>query len=418
MSKSMSAKMKPSGIKWIGDIPAEWNIGRVKYFYDIVLGKMLQPEQENPSDKEMYYMCSANVTWKGIDTTVLKQMWFSPSEIKKYLLKCGDLLVAEGGDVAIASIWKDEVHECCIQNALHLVRENGKYLNQYLYYCLYYLKQSDYIDLICNKATIAHFTKEKFGDVPICTIPLSEQQTIASFLDSQCGKIDSIIAEMEQQIEILKQYKTSLITETVTKGLDKTTPMKDSDIEWIGRIPAHWEKTKLKYICTMQSGDNLTSEDISDYGEYPVFGGNGQRGFYYKYNSDDEIILVGRQGALCGNVHRINEKIWATDHAVVTRAYNNKCKVGYLYYLLISMNLNQYSISAAQPGLAVANIQNLSTYVPKNIEEQKEISDFLDAKIEKIADLIAEKHQSISTMKSYKKSLIYEYVTGKKRVTI
>jgi type I restriction enzyme S subunit len=211
-----SVPMKDSGIEWIGKIPAHWKTGRIKYAYITILGKMLQPVQEHSTDKEMDYMCSANVTWEGIDLSVLKQMWFSPSEIKQYLLKEGDLLVAEGGDVAVSCIWKEEVKNCCIQNALHLIRKNDANSNRFLYYWLYFLKHSGYVDLVCNKATIAHFTKEKFGQSPFCILPVTEQNAIADFLDDKCGSVNKVISDKQTSIETMKSYKKSLIYEYVT----------------------------------------------------------------------------------------------------------------------------------------------------------------------------------------------------------
>jgi type I restriction enzyme S subunit len=374
---------------------------------------MLQPEQENTTDELLDYLCSVNVSWEGIDLTVQKQMWFSAQERRQYQLKEGDLIVAEGGDVAVSCILKTDLSDCYIQNALHRVRGKEGVSNAYLFYWLYSLKHTGYIDLICNKATFAHFTKDKFGEIPICNVPLPEQNAIASFLDEKCGVIDSIIKDMNEQIDILNQYKKAVITETITKGLDKSAPMKDSGIEWIGRIPAHWLETKLKYICSMQSGDNLISEDIIDEG-FPVYGGNGQRGFFDNYNSDDEVVLIGRQGALCGNIHRVSGKLWATDHAVITNNFNNS-DIDFLYYILYAMNLNQYSVASAQPRLAVENIIKLNTCIP-DLDEQQQLVIFLDSKCAEIDRLVAGKQESIRTMLEYKKSLIYEYTTGKKRV--
>jgi type I restriction enzyme S subunit len=211
-----AAPMKDSGIDWIGKIPAHWEVGRIKYCYDMVLGKMLQPFQERSTDRKMNYMCSVNITWNGIDLSVLKEMWFTPLEIRSYLLQKGDLLVAEGGDVGTASIWNNEVDGCCIQNALHLIRENGKYLNRYLYYWLYFLKYNGYIDLVCNKATIAHFTKEKFGGSPFCILPFVEQEEITKYLDEKIKKTNAIITQKHQSIETMRAYKKSLIYEYVT----------------------------------------------------------------------------------------------------------------------------------------------------------------------------------------------------------
>lgn len=411
----MAEQMKPSGIDWIGDIPNNWETSRIKYHYQISLGKMLQPIQENSTDTLEHYMCSANITWAGVDTSILKQMWFSPAEKKQYRLLDGDLLVSEGGDVAVSCIWRNELDECYLQNAVHRVRQNALSDNRFIYYWLFFLKNYGIVDLICNKATIAHFTKEKFGELPICIMSIDEQVAIADFLDKECAQIDGIAADLEKQIVLLQQYKKSLITETVTKGLDKSVPMKDSGIEWVGKIPEHWNVTKIKYFCRMYSGENLTSADIEPDGDYPVYGGNGKRGYYSNFTNDGEHVLVGRQGALCGNVHLVSGKFWATDHAVVT--YPTKEVINkYLYYLLRAMNLNQYSQSAAQPGLAVNIILALKTCLPSTLKEQETIVDFLDDKCLHVDQIILQKERQFSILQQHKKSLIYEYVTGKKRV--
>ena len=165
----------------------------------------------------------------------------------------------------------------------------------------------------------------------------------------------------------------------------------------------------------MYSGDNLTSSDIEPEGDYPVYGGNGLRGFYTAYTNDGEHVLIGRQGALCGNVHLVSGKFWATDHAVVTYPYEGVSN-GYLFYLFSAMDLNQYSQTAAQPGLAVMTIQNLKTCIPPTIEMQHEIAQYLDGKCRDIDSIVEKKQKQIEIMEQHKESLIYEYVTGKKRV--
>src|SRR5574344_851127 len=149
-----------------------------------------------------------------------------------------------------------------------------------------------------------------------------------------------------------------------------------------------WDYVRIKDVCSMQSGTNITSLDISETGDYPVYGGNGMRGYYEKFNTQNEVILVGRQGALAGNVHITNKKIWATDHAVVTKAhfdYHTK----FLYYALYAMNLNQYANdTAAQPGLAVSKIQRLFIINPP-LAEQKQIVSYLDSKTSEIDSKIA-----------------------------
>lgn len=188
----------------------------------------------------------------------------------------------------------------------------------------------------------------------------------------------------------------------------------DSGIEWIGMVPEGWETIPLKYMCVMHSGKNLVSEDIAPEGDYPVYGGNGIRGYYSKANEEGPCLLVGRQGALCGNVHRIGEteKIWATEHAVVTTSNENAC-LWFLYYMLVGLNLNQFvSPTAAQPGLAVSSILNLKACLPP-LPEQQRIVAFLDTKTALIDSLIDVEERKIEQLGAYKKSLVYEVVTGK-----
>jgi len=215
-----NVSMKDSGIEWIGEIPEHWKVTKVKYYYDVCLGKMIQPNQEDYSDTLEYYLCAINVTWDGIDISNLKEMWFSNEDKKKYSIKSGDLIVCEGGDVGRASIWDGRVENCYIQNAVHRVREKKNSLNKYLYYWLYFLKHAGYIDLICNKATIMHYTYEKFLNTILVIPHLGEQQEIINYLDEKIEEINSLKKEIEQQIQKLKEYRQSLISEAVTGKID------------------------------------------------------------------------------------------------------------------------------------------------------------------------------------------------------
>jgi type I restriction enzyme S subunit len=425
--------MKPSGIEWIGDIPAKWEVKRIKYCYDILLGKMLQSFQERNTDREMSYMCSANVTWNGIDLSVLKKMWFSPIEIKKYLLQEGDLLVAEGGDVGIASVWNNEVQDCCIQNALHLVKKGGRHSNIFLYYWLYHLKHSGYIDRVCNKATIAHFTKEKFGESPLCVPPPKEQIAIAAFLDTRCRRIDRIITEMEQQIEVLKQYKTSLITETVTKGLDKTVPMKPSGIKWIGDIPAKWEVKPVKYILesnratlkeTTKADYSFKYIDISsvdfDKGitgyEKMSFDNAPSRARRIVRKGDTIVSTVRTYLKAIARIEDDENIIVSTGFAVLSPKTNDPIFIEYFCKSdVFCAEIERLSYGIAYPAINESDMLNIKMILPPP-KEQTAIAAFLDAQCRRINHISAEKQQAVETMKAYKKSLIYEYVTGKKRV--
>ena len=187
--------------------------------------------------------------------------------------------------------------------------------------------------------------------------------------------------------------------------------MKDSGIEWIGEIPEGWEVVPVKRLCTMQAGKNLTSEQIAPEGTYPVYGGNGIRGFFSDYNCDGQFLTVGRQGALCGNVHKINGKVWATEHAVITTP-SSYTSLDFLYYLLIGMDLNQYvSSTAAQPGLAVGTLLNLKTCYPCSTLEQTRISNYLNAKCSEIDVMLSKTRSSIEEYKKLKQAVITQAVT-------
>lgn len=434
----MAEKMKPSGIDWIGDIPNNWETSRIKYHYQISLGKMLQPIQENSTDTLEHYMCSANITWAGVDTSILKQMWFSPAEKKQYRLLDGDLLVSEGGDVAVSCIWRNELDECYLQNAVHRVRQNALSDNRFIYYWLFFLKNYGIVDLICNKATIAHFTKEKFGELPICIMSIDEQVAIADFLDKECAQVDSIAADLEKQIALLQQYKKSLITETVTKGLDKSVPMKDSGVEWTSKIPCHWEIKRFKYLCEYITDGSHFSPETTDEG-YPYITAADVKGVGLDYDAAKKIsqqdftslrkagcqprkgdVLLVKDGATTGRIGMVtSEKPCVVLSSVAILRAPDNMDARYLHYLMES-DFVQAQIQASMAGSAMPRtvLSKIINYwgitCPK--EEQKEICDFLDRKCGYIETVIETKQVQQSTIQQHKKSLIYEYVTGKKRV--
>lgn len=186
---------------------------------------------------------------------------------------------------------------------------------------------------------------------------------------------------------------------------------KDSGVQWLGEIPGHWRCVPLKRICKMKSGNNLTSLDILAEGEFPVYGANGFRGYYNQYNKEGKYILIGRQGALAGNVHLVDGKFWATDHAVVTNITSDKVYVDYMSLALISMNLNQYAFdTAAQPGLAVSKIISFSAPLPP-LSEQHSIASYLDDKCGKIDKMLEGKQKQIELLAEMKQRIIADAVT-------
>ena len=177
---------------------------------------MLQPSPNSPTDTYENYLCAANVGQNILKLDTIKQMWFSTTEKEQYEIKKGDLLVVEGGDIASCDIVKEDLKGFYFQNALHRVRPINNEDIRFLRYTLIKAKHIGHIDLLCNKATIAHFTKEKFENLIIPIPSIYEQRHIAGYLDTKCSDIDSLIAVKQQKIEELKEYKKSVIYEYVT----------------------------------------------------------------------------------------------------------------------------------------------------------------------------------------------------------
>lgn len=184
---------------------------------------------------------------------------------------------------------------------------------------------------------------------------------------------------------------------------------KNSETEWLEQIPEHWQEKRIKDLSFLQSGINITSDQIEEEEKYPVYGGNGLRGYFSQYTNEGEYVLIGRQGALCGNINYASGKFWATEHAVVVYLKPN---IDWKWYgeMLRVMNLNQYSVSAAQPGLSVDRIKRLLLPVPPFLE-QEAIADYLDTKtaqIDRKIDLLTQKAQRYEELK---RAIVNETVT-------
>ena len=424
-------EMKDSGIEWIGKIPAHWALSKVGMFYNIVLGKMLQSEQSSDSDTYEKYLCAMNLGNNALKYDVLKKMWFSEKERQQYKVQKGDLIVVEGGDVASCDIVKEDVSDLYIQNALHRVRAKKDFTLEFLRYSLMMAKAQGYISLICNKATIAHFTKDKFSSLPFLAVPVDEQLKIVQVLDKKCAQVDALITNIQTQIEKLKAYKQSMITEVVTKGLDPTVPMKDSGVEWIGEIPKHWSVIPSKFLFAncderRREGDvQLTASQ--KYGmisqeEYMrrenariVLADKGLENWKHVEPFDFVISLRSFQGGL-----EMSEVTGcATWHYIILRARQRIHPYYYKWLFKSSMYITtlQRTCNYIRDGqdLRYSNFVKVPLCIPTLYEQQK-IADFLDRKCAKIDHLITLKQSKIEKLEQYKRSLIYEYVTGKREV--
>ena len=390
----MAREYKDSGIEWIGRIPKEWKCAMFKHFYNNAnVGESIDKIFCTDNNADLLFYTAGQ---KPIHTI------YKDFPLWKYTNK-NDLLLARNGTPYVYLPKQNAVYSD------HIIRIDIKnnYNKRFIRYCI----QQAISTLVVDTVSIPTWSISLWDKQIIPLPPLSEQQQIADFLDKKCGEIDALIALQEQMIAQLTDYKQSVINEAVTKGLDPNATLVPSGIDWIDVIPNGWRVCRIKDMVNLQSGTNLTTMDIADTGIYPVFGGNGLRGYYHQYSNDGDYILIGRQGALCGNINYASGKFWATEHAVVCypkREFARK----WFGELLRAMNLGQYSLSAAQPGLAVERIKNIEMPLPP-LSEQHAIASYLDTKCSEIDTLIALKQQKKETLKDYKKSMIYECVTGK-----
>jgi len=215
-----NVRLKPSGVEWLGDVPEHWVVSPVKRHFDIRLGKMLQNSPNDKNDIEVSYLKAQHIQWFRVLTTNAPKMWANPREIVQYQIANGDLLVCEGGEGGRCGIVKDLECHFIIQNALHRVRAHLNSRNDFMQYLMITISTLKWFDAINNKATIAHFTREKFGSLRIPIPPLPEQTAIVNYLDQTLEKIDSTITHTQRQITLLQEYRTRLIADVITGKLD------------------------------------------------------------------------------------------------------------------------------------------------------------------------------------------------------
>ena len=426
---------KDSRVEWLGGVPAGWEMSSIKRHFGVQLGKMLQNEANGPGDKLMPYLRAANISWEKILVDDVKEMWFSESEKAQYRIEKGDLLVSEGGDVGRAALWIGELDECYIQNAINRIRSSDGALTSHLYYWMYFLKHVDYIDMLCNKATIAHYTAEKVMNTVYLRPPLPEQHAIAAFLDRETPRIDALIAKKQRFIELLEEKRQAIISHAVTKGLDPGVEMKDSGVEWIGEVPAGWEIKKISYLA-----DKITNGYVGPTRD--IFVNNGviylqslhikrnQIIFDYNYYVSEEWsnkhprsilkkgdVLIVQTGDI-GQVAVVPEEYeGANCHALIIISCTPTAMKGeYLSMLLNSTygfnSLKRIQTGALHPHLNYHNVKEILIPVPP-ISEQLAIVEWIVQSSSKIDALINIITLQIEKLHEYRTVLISAAVTGK-----
>ena len=393
---------RPSGVPWLGDVPAHWDVRRLKTFVaDISDMSNGRPLSEPCIALEHVESWTGEIKESNLDVSF-------DSQVKKF--RAGDVLFGKLRPY-LAKVARPNYDGYCVGEFLVLRPRNEELLSQYLEKLL---RSKPVIDAV-NASTFGakmpradwHFIGNMVQPLP----PLAEQAAIVRYLDGADGRIRAYVGAKERLIALLEEERQAVIHRAVTRGLDTGAPLKPSGVEWLGDVPAHWEVRRLKTICGMKSGENITTESIAPTGNFPVYGGNGLRGYTSFYTHDGDFVLIGRQGALCGNIHIARGRFWASEHAVVASLDKNYI-VSWFGAILSAMNLNQYSISAAQPGLSVERVLNLGLPVPP-VSEQTAIVEHLDRATAAIDAAIARARRQVELMQEYRARLIADVVTGK-----
>lgn len=421
--------MKDSGIEWIGEIPEGWEIHRIKTHFSIISGSGFKPELQGQSTGDFPVCKASDISSSGhylhtsanyISSDIVKSQHFS-------IIPKGSILFAKIGEAmrknnrSLCSI------DCCADNNCQgLVPKNiSSEFSYYLFTCI----DMTWFD---NAGTIPCINNQKLYD---CRIPFpsyDEQLLIANHLNIQCDKINEMLFHVRSSIEEYKKLKQTVITQAVTKGVRGKREMKDSGVEWIGEIPAEWSVQRIKTIFSIRNERNYlpleqvnlislyTDKGVIQHCDIEKTTGNkaSNADGYKKVYPNDMIVNI----ILCwmGAIGRSDYAgVTSPAYDVYVPSSEIECKFYHYYFRTLGFSGDCYKngrgIMAMRWRTYSDQFLNIKVVVP-SLNEQKEIVDYLDAKCAEIDRLIAKKEQLVKELESYKKSLIYEVVTGKREV--
>ncbi|MEW6505866.1 MAG: restriction endonuclease subunit S [Chloroflexota bacterium] len=409
---------KDSGVPWLGQVPEHWDVRRIKRIAWL-----------NPSKSEVpLALRDGRAVFLPMER-VGSDGRFDASEVRPISDLWNGYTYFRRGDVIVAKITPcfENGKGACLENLptalgfgsteFHVIRPCNAIVSAYLYRAT---TLSEFRQLGADEMTGAagqqRVPVEFIGNFSIPIPPLPQQTAIVRFLDYMDRRMRRYIRARQKLIKLLEEYRQALIHRAVTGQIDVRTGQpypayKDSGIEWLGKVPEHWEVRRVKTICRMKAGENITNRQIEPSGDFPVYGGNGIRGYTSCFSHEGEFILIGRQGALCGNIHLVQGRFWASEHAIVVSPYGGH----YLQWfaaLLEAMKLNQYSMAAAQPGLSVERVMNLWAPVPHG-EEQRRIAEYAMFVTLRIRNAISASRREIDLVREYRERLIADVFTGK-----
>jgi type I restriction enzyme S subunit len=407
---------KPSNIGWIRDFPAHWELKRLKY-----VANRAEVKVEADEDNPLPYIGLEHVEpWTG------------------RLIDLDDDLVPTGvsnrfaaGDTLFGKLRPYLAKACNVDfdglcSSELLVLRGKTYDRKFL---LYQLLSHGFINLVDSSTYGSKMPRASWDFIGICELPLppiNEQQTIARFLDAKTAQIDALVAQKRQLIDKLKEKRQALIARTVTRGLppeaakaaglEPNPELTDSGVEWMGGVPAAWKVIPLKWRSRCTSGDGIATEDVepNESAELgiPVVGGNGLMGYAANSNIDKQVLVIGRVGALCGNVHIVNPPAWITDNALVLRPKTEAFDNRYLAQVLRFRNLNDIAAKTAQPLITGSQVRDQRVPCPP-MHEQIGIANFLDSECLVLDGLIGATETAIARLTEYRQALITSAVTGK-----
>lgn len=427
---------KDSGIEWLGEIPSHWTPISMK-FYFYMKGRI--GWQGLKADE---FISDGPYLVTGTDFDNGKVVWSRCyhisderyNEAPEIHVKAGDLLITKDGTVGKLAYIDHIPGKVSLNSHLLLIRPlSNTVSNHFMYWALQADNFVHYTGLAQNGSIMASLSQEKIGDYKLALPSLSEQRIIASYLDDKVGQIDAVIAEKEKMVEDLQNYRKSVISEAVTRGLNPDAPMKDSGIEWIGMIPEHWKISKTSYLFEeIGSGTTPNTNNEKYYVEDGINWlqtGDLNDGYIDKTTKHISLkaleensalriypkgsLVIAMYGATIGKVGILN--IETTTNQACCVLANSKSLIGkYAYYAFIAskQSLVNLAFGGGQPNISQAIIRSHKLPVPP-LEEQQAIISYLDSKMQSLDFSISELQSQIEDLKSYKSSLITEAVTGK-----
>lgn len=398
--------MKHSGIPWIGEIPKEWELVPTKRIFK---GKKKIVGDESDNYERLALTLNGVIKRNKDDNEGLQPEQFNGYQVleqNELVFKLIDLQNIKTSRVGLSSYTG-------IVSPAYIILSNSEVDNRFYYYWFTDMYNRCIFNQMGDDGVRSALNVKDLLSVPIPYISENIRNNIASYLDRKCSEIDEMVVLQEKIIEELKAYKQSVITEVVTKGLNPDVPMKDSGIEWIGKIPESWEYDRLKHLFVLHRGYDLANEEFVNQG-IPVYGSSGFMGYHNEIKVKAPNVIIGRSGST-GKLHYVEDDFWAHNTGIyISDSKGNIVK--YLYYVLSSIDMDFLSTKTAVPTLDRKKIQEYSFVYTNDVEEQQSIASYLDEKCSEIDSLISIKQSKIESLKEYKKSIIYEYVTGKKEV--